>query len=697
MGFQELKNSGNQFYLYDSGTDQGIKSLMDGVYAQSITYNQAFWTEADLDHRFEAGEQSVWGAYLQPGPSWQSQVLAFNHIRPTINLVTGYERRNRKSIIVVPQENGDQETADQYSQCMLWSMNQESVLETVSDAFHGAIICGMNLLSVWMDFRSDPVNGDLRTERIPYNSFLIDPFWTKMDLSDCNYLWTRKWLSKEQLTSIMPSQRELIDAMTPPRGNFDGKFQYQPQSYNYPSASLFACDEFWYRSNRTIKLLCDVVTGETMEWKRDPDTLEDFLKQFPQIIAMDHEIQTVKLCIRVQDRVFYNGPNPLGIDSYPFVPVVGYYSPEIAFYPWRCQGIVRGLRDPQYLYNRRKKIELDILESQINSGWKYKEDALVNPMDIFLSGQGKGLALKSTANMEDVQRIESPIIPPTTMQVSAELSSEIGKVSGVNEELLGSAVDDKAGILSMLRQGAGLTTLQKLFDSLDVSKKLLGRIYLQAIQANWSPGKVQRIIAKQPSPQFYNKAFGKYDSAVEEGVNTTTQRQLQFTQLMALKEAGLPIPPNLLIEATTIQNKKQLTDALEAQEQSQNQMVQMQMQMAMQEQQSKVAEANARAKANVGLALERASRVQENRALAQERLSESEKDRDQAVLNQVKTLKELESMDLGEIERLLAIQMSLKNLQSSQEVEEQAMVETPNVEELAVAQTGGNNGTGNIR
>ena len=68
------------------------------------------------------------------------------------------------------------------------------------------------------------------------------------------------------------------------------------------------------------------------------------------------------------------------------------------YFPHRVQGVVRGLRDAQYLYNRRKAIELDILESQINSGWIYKENALVNPKDVFtVAGQGRGLALKEEA------------------------------------------------------------------------------------------------------------------------------------------------------------------------------------------------------------------------------------------------------------------------------------------------------------
>jgi hypothetical protein len=124
---------------------------------------------------------------------------------------------------------------------------------------------------------------------------------------------------------------------------------------------------------------------------------------------------------------------------------------------------VRGLRDAQYLFNKRKIIELDILESQINSGWKVKEDALVNPKDVFLSGQGRVLTMKRTSQMTDAEQIPAPRIDPSVIQISASLGDEITSISGVNEELLGSAEDDKAGILSIVRQGAALTTLQTLF------------------------------------------------------------------------------------------------------------------------------------------------------------------------------------------------------------------------------------------
>jgi len=357
----------------------------------------------------------------------------------------------------------------------------------------------------------------------------------------------------------------------------------------------------------------------------------------------------------------------MGIDQYPFVPVFAYYTPQIPYFPWRVQGVVRGLRDAQYLYNRRKIIELDILESQINSGWKYKENALVDPKDVFLSGQGRGLALKTEAQMTDVEQIIPPQIPPSMIELSKILAQEVQEISGVNEELLGSAVDDKAGILSMLRQGAGLTTLQILFDRLDMSQKLLGKLMIDIVQSNFTPGKVKRIIEEEPAPQFYNKAFGTYDAAVEEGLNTTTQKQMQFAQLLNMREVGVTVPDSVLLDASTMQNKKDLIQAVEAQNQAQQQAEQEERQATIQEQAARAELAQARAIADRGLGLERASRVAENEAMAIGNMFEAEKDKYAGYLSLIKALKELEGMDLDSMQKLVTIsQMVQQNKELTQ-------------------------------
>jgi hypothetical protein len=655
---------GPQYY---DERDKPMISRMEATYAESITIMQSFWAEADTDTRFEAGDQTLWNDLYGNLPANRRRQFNFNRIRRVINMIGGHQRRNRKSTIVVPIENADSQTADQFSKLMLWLTRKEGIDETISEAFHGGLVTGMNFLHVWMDYRSDPISGNIRVDNCSYNSFLIDPYFRKHDLSDCNFIWKRSFLPKRACVSLMPQYtEEILGLMGNDSGTGrDGKFQFMPESYNYGLKNLLTYDEYYYRDYRTQKMLVDTQTGETMEWKSaKEDRLREFLRAYPTVTVIEQEIPTVRLAIVIQGKVFYDGPNPMGIDSYPFVPVLAYYNPQMPYFPYRCQGVCRGLRDAQYLYNRRRIIELDILESQINSGWKYKENALVNPKDVFLDGQGRGLALKDEAQMTDAEKILPPNVPPSMIQLSELLAKEVQEISGVSDELLGMADDSKAGILSMLRQGAGLTTLQILFDNLDRAQKLLYKLIIDLVQVNFTPGKVKKILQEEPTPQFYNKAFGVYDAAIEEGYNTTTQKQMQFAQLLHLKEIGVPIPNDVLIESATLQNKKDLIEAIQKQEQQQAQAAQQQMQSQLKEQEARTNLAHARATADEGLGVERLSRVQENRALAVERQAAAKKDEEVGLLNLVKALKEIDTVDLGHLEKLLSLSNAIKTSQA---------------------------------
>lgn len=663
---------GPQYY---DQPDQGILARMESFYAEAITINQSFWGEADTDSRFNCGDQTLWTDLYGNLPANRRRQFNFNRIRRVIEMISGHQRRNRKSTIVVPELNADADTADQFTKVLMWAHKNANVYETISDSFHGSLVTGLNFLHVWLDYRTDPINGEIRVDNCPYNSYMVDPYFRKLDFSDCNAMWKRSFLSKRECISLLPDHTEEILGLTGLDAGTgrDGKFQFMPESYNYGYKNLLTYDEFYYRDYRNQKLIIDTQTGDTMEWKsNDNDQLKLFLQTYPSLTITEQEIPTVNLAIVVQGRVMYHGPNPLGIDSYPFVPVTAYYEPQMPYFPYRIQGVVRGLRDAQYLYNRRRIIELDILESQLNSGWVYKESALVNPKDVFLNGQGRGLALKDDAQITDVQRIQAPDVPASMIQLSELLAREVMEISGVNEELLGSAVDDKAGVLSMLRQGAGLTTLQSLFDHLDQAQKNMGKIMIDVIQANWTPAKIKKILeGEEPSQQFYNKSFGKYHADVEEGLNTTTQKQMQFAQMLQLREAGVPISQVDLLEAATIQNKKIIIENSIAMQQQAQQQQQQQAQFALQEQQARTELSYARAKADTGLGLERVSRVQENQALAQERSASAEKEHELALLNFVKALKEIEGIDIAHLEKLITLSHMVKDRENQEKVDTQ--------------------------
>jgi len=93
------------FISYQTDNDLTVKTMMEKVYAQSITINQSFWTEADIDSRFRAGDQSLWEDIYGNLPAARRRVFNFNRIRRVCNMVSGYQRNHRKSTTVVPIEN----------------------------------------------------------------------------------------------------------------------------------------------------------------------------------------------------------------------------------------------------------------------------------------------------------------------------------------------------------------------------------------------------------------------------------------------------------------------------------------------------------------------------------------------------------------------------------------------------------------
>jgi hypothetical protein len=651
-----------------SNNFSAIKNKMDMDYTNNLSLWSIAWTQGNIDVRLEAGDPSLMAQLNSTILANGSNSYYFNRVRPICNAISGYQRRNRKSTVVIPLENGDQKTADQFSKILLHIYKKELVNETISEAFHqGACITGMNLLQVYLDFTTDPINGDIKVDNLAYNEFMIDPYFRQWDLSDASFVWRRSFMTHSAAAAIMPE--EYYDSIMSLAGNptgmaRDGRFQYMAESYGYAQGNRISYDEYWYRDYRQAKILYDKVTGEVLDVSREEEEhIKTFLQQNENIELVNKKIPTVRLCIRLQDEVYYDGENPLGVDGYPFIPVIGYYQKSMPYMYQRIQGVCRQLRDPQYLFNRRVILSADLLESTANSGWIFKENSVLDVKHLFQTGQGRIIPLKEEAQMTDIQQIVPPQIPNSFFQLQEVFDKELYNCAGLSEENLGKIVgDDASGYLSALRQGAGLTAQQPIFDRLDLSQKMLGERIMQVIQCNYTPGKIRRILeGEEPADLFYNKAFGKYHCMVEEGFDTESQRQMEFAQLLKLREVGIQIPDTAMIEKATIQGKEDLMKDMQQKAELQYKMQQQQMQLQMQELQARAELSHARSEADRGLAYERIARVEENHALAQKQLAEANKEDELALLNKVKILKELETIDLSHLQTLINLSNSMKH------------------------------------
>jgi hypothetical protein len=225
----------------------------------------------------------------------------------------------------------------------------------------------------------------------------------------------------------------------------------------------------------------------------------------------------------------------------------------------------------------------------------------------------------------------------------------------------------------MLRQGAGLVTLQGLFDNLDQSQKLLGKLHLEMIQANWTPGKVSRILGEEPSQEFYNRAFSKYDAVIEEAPLTATQKRLALQQRLYLLEMGVPIPMSDVLEYVQFSDKDKTMATIQQQQEQQQQqdaaMAQAQMQASQVDNETKLGFAEAQH----AMAQERLSKVQLDKAEAINKLEKGETDKVEAVLKLILAAKEIEGTDIDQIMKVMGLMHTQEQAHQANEMQQKDM------------------------
>ena len=649
----------SQFLFPEEPNANNIVNILQNVYTRFQSVEEVRWNESNIDVRFWAGDQDYIYQYFTFAPNYNFKNFYFNIIRQPICMITGYQRQHRKSISVVPVEFASQHTADQFNKLLAFSHTKRHILEKFSDAIEQATTSGMVLAQPYLDYTDDPINGVLDLKIWEYNSFMVDPYFREPDMSDCNFVWLQKFLSKKEAIAQFPEHAELIGSMGG-YSNRDGQFYFLPENYNIARNDLLVLSYYWYKSNRTKKKLYNKETGEITEWNDKPENIKEYLEVYPELEEIEVEVPTWNVAVILNKSVLHIGANPMGIDECPFVPIYWDYEPWQAQYNLRVRSLVRYLRDAQFLFNRRIILNHDISESSINSGWMYRENSIANEENIMYAGQGKHVIIKEDQEgkplNEVIQKIVPNAVPPSDMQLADQMQNIISPLALVTPELMGAATEQGlAGITEMLRQGAGLVTLQKYFDQWDRSLKLLGMLELKLIQ-KWTPFKVSRIIKEMPTREFYDKNFSQYDVLPEESLNTTTQKQNQFAFLLNLRELGIPVPTDFLLENSTIQGKDKLIESIRRQEQLQSEIAQQQAQLDLAVLQAKLQGEQATTADKLAMARERVSRTKSNTGLEFERFGELEKNHAMAVKEKMSAIKEfLESVKLyGEVQTLHA-------------------------------------------
>jgi hypothetical protein len=625
-----------------------IMAAYDTMYAEGYrAWGQSYQTMSD-DLKFYLGDQ--WlpkeQKYLQ---EQGREILVINKLKSKIDWINGYQIQNRLSSVCVPVQDASQQTADQFTKLLINDL-ATSGYQKISECFSSSNKTGWNLLNVYLDFNTDPINGDVRFAKDPYSAFICDPYFTDLsNLSDCNWVIKRRYLFPQQAQVLLPGQEDEVAALARDGWERDNKFTWMVFQRIPTGQRMMAYNEFWQLKYEPVEVIYNKTTGMQVDHDGDDATLKMMLaiakQQNHDLVMLTRQRQKVEKHIILNNTYIRTETNPYGLDEYPFVMMAPIFEPESEEYTYKVQSLIRLLRDPQRELNKRRSQMIDIVESRMNNGWIEMNGAVKNPKMLYESGQGKRIVLNDGFDLNSIREIPPSQIPPSFFQEFDLAEKDLMDILGLNPTTFGQVESKQvSALVEMQRQAAAIVGLQEVFDRLRDAQKSLSKKLIKIYQ-KWTPEKVAKILGEQPTREFYDRNFLKYDCQVQEGVLTNTQRYLFFRQVMELKQLGEPIPPGELTKLSPLQGKTEFMRDMEQFNKMQQQAQAQQAQVEQQREQAVAQSLQAKAVSDLALSKEREAKAISDLGLEDERISRGVRERQQGALDHIKGIKEIQIMD----------------------------------------------------
>ena len=592
---------------------------------------QARWNNANIDTLFYAGSQSYVNRHYNFNPGNSYQQYYFNLVQQPVNMLTGYQRQHRKSIVYQAADDSDPQTTDQYTKLISNVSRSEGVYEAYSKSCELSLIAGLNLMQPYLDYTGDdPSQGTLKVKIWEYNSFIVDPYFRQPDMSDANYFWAQEYIVKGEAEARFPEKISQVRPMSSNAGRY-GSFYFLPENQNMADNDLYVLSYIWYKSRKMKKRLYSPKRKQFFDFGGGEPNLEQILSQIDDLEAVSVMTPCWKVCVVLNDQLMHQGDNPLWDGPQcPVIPTFWNYDPHINHWDLRSRSLIYSMRSPQFLFNYKVIQNNDIAAATINSGWKRKVGAVANEDNLKKAGQGWDIIINQGFELTDCEKIIPSAVPESDLALAQQMADLCFKTSGIDMENW-SGQDDKqsSSLTLLLKQAANLMVFQKYFDQWDMSLKLLGERMLLIAISNWNAEKVEMMIGEQPTELFHSKIFAKYHTVVEEGLLTPTQKNLQAQQMLDINTTfgREVIPPSMIIKDMNIQGKSEIMQYLQQQEEQASAVQQEAQNIQHAFEEAKLKELTTKALANIARAREDHSRSESNLGLYEERLSMIERNR----------------------------------------------------------------------
>jgi hypothetical protein len=494
-----------------------------------------------------------------------------------------------------PTASGDPEVAEALTKVYRSILRSNQYSQYEADVFDSGIIRGRGFFDVRLNF-NDHMQGEVKIRSVNSKNVVIDPDATDMDPDTWKEVFYTQWMTSNDIKLLFNEEDGKALEETDPRSfrfgvdsadslmnTFGGAIRvgrnrsafmhpsFYPQSRSAFDSKVRRIIRVIERQYKDIDKRDHFVDRDTGDMRMIPETWEhervaEYVQQ-TNALVLPKKIERIKFMTTADDRVLFDDWVPF--KHYTLIP----YFP--IFHEGRAIGLVENLISPQDMLNKTLSQELHVINTTANSGWQMEEDSLVNmdPEELEQRGAETGVVLVRRRGTLPLEKILPNQVPTGLDRMAFKADEYVKDLSGASDSKRGFDRADVSGKAIKAKQFAGSVNFAKALFNLVKTRKLVARNVLDIIQEHYTEERVFRVAparlggeteeirvnVQDPAGAVVNDlTLGEYDVAITDVPLNDTFEESQFDEALRMKELGIPIPDDVLIEASKLSRKHEI-------------------------------------------------------------------------------------------------------------------------------------------
>jgi len=547
--------------------------------------------EAEIDSGYYHSKQWT-QAELATLKKRKQPPITYNLVRSKIESICGVEENTETSPKAWPRTPDDEKASEVATDTLRYVTDKNRFGKTRIDVLRDMIVRGTGGAIVEVEQKgpnqaqlmqttaltpSQP-RYEIKIRKLRWETIFYDPYSRETDFSDARYMGVAQWMDADDAIAFFgETARQPVESALNNTGLFSKGGHYD----SYDDRPLYT----WADKKRRRVLVVEVYYREGLQWHRAVYTgggvIEDTASAY-----LDED----------------------GVPTNPIELVSCYVDDDNNRY-----GLIRDMRSPQDEVNARRSKLLH----QLNTRQTFRKEGAIagkdpQKMRREMNKPDGDVVIARTAKWgEDIGIIDTNMQMQGQAELLAEAKAFLDRL-GPNNALQGRGTEDQSGRAILAQQQAGLAELATVFaahndwmlriyrqiwararqywtapmwirvtDELEAPKFIqLNEVvgYEPVLDANGYPqvqfdpqtgmpvidpatGQIQTV---PPRPIMQNRiAEMGVDLIVDRVPASATIVAEQFSELVELAKAGMPIPPQAIIMASMLRNKKQILDFIE--------------------------------------------------------------------------------------------------------------------------------------